>query len=342
MKKAYKFLLAAAAVLALQQTQAWSQCLVRDSSIKIFPYFQKKDTVIYSRETVSMSVVGQDTTTTKYFKEVYQVVCLQASDKKGYLLEETMLDVADLTEYKDTGDGAQKMRRDLSEALEKCNKGMKVRFRVDALGANLTMENPDKVAAQIKQRMNAAYDEFLAQYPIVGTIMGKDAITGMMNNMLSTPEQVMNNFEEMTQMFELHGKAYDYEVPKTIPMEGPEYTRPGEVVFIALDVPYEGRPKQDFDGYKIIIQGETYQDAVAATLTNMSKTYGREITRDQLKAILGDRMPSGELISLETLQNEYFYDGWPKELFHRNTSISPDDTSVIEIQYIVCEQRNWN
>ena len=49
-------------------------------------------------------------------------------------------------------------------------------------------------------------------------------------------------------------------------------------------------------------------------------------------------MPSGEIVTSETLENEYLCDGWSKELSHIIVSSTNADTTI-EIKHIVCEER---
>lgn len=339
MKRFHEILLIAA-VLFLQAPTASAQCLVRDSLIKIYPYFEKNDTLIYTQEKLEMTIVGQDTTITKNIKDLYQITCRKANDKKGYLLEETHLLTEDLTEPQGNPDENQKLKQALLETMMESLRDIKVEFQIDAMGENLKVVNPDKVVAEIKHRIDEAYSIFTNQYPLMGSLFSKEAFMGMFKNMLETPEQLLNTFDEMVTMFELHGAVYDYEVVKTIPMEGPGYTRPGEMRCIAIDVPYKDSPKQDFDEYKFVIESETYQDAATATATRVSQSLGREVSIEQVKQILGDKMPSGELVVQETLENQYFFDGWPKEFYHCIESTSNVGTTI-EITYIVCQERNW-
>lgn len=326
-----------AAVLFLFAVSASAQCMVTDSLIKIYPYFEKDDAMIYSREHLTMKIVGNDTTITLHRKDDFELVCKKANDKKGYLLEETLLNVTNLSS--EDVDGNKEMKQALNDALLQSTIGMKVRFSIDPYGRNLQVEEPDKVAAEIQQMVSDAWDSFVSKYPIMGTLLSKETMTGMYKNMLATPELVLNNFEEIVQLFNMHGNVYEYEVLQSAPMDSQEYIRPGIVRYIALDVPDEGQPKQNYDDYKFILEGESYQDAVTATLAKLSQTYGREIKRDQLEVLLGDKMPSGEIVVGEYMENEYFSDGWPKELYYR-LSNTTDAETVVDIKYLVWEERH--
>lgn len=338
MKRLHEVLLIVA-VLLLHGPAALSQCMVTDSLIKIYPYFAKDDVMKYSRHDMTMTIVGKDTTVTRHIKEVFQVECKKASDKKGYVLEKTVLEVEDLNEYQDSNDGNQAITRAVSEALTQATVGMKVRFHIDPFGQNLAVEDPDKVIADLEKMMNAVWDELTAKYPLIGSMVPKEAVTGVYKNLMANPEMLLNEFKEMVQMFQMHGQVYDYEVLKTLPLESPSYTRPGEVKYIALDVPEEGQAKQDYDDYKLVLQGETYQDAAAATQAKLAETYGQQFTIEQLKQVLGDKMPSGEIVIQEFMTNEYFYDGWPKEFNYCTTSISSAGTEAT-VNYLVWEERD--
>ena len=326
-----------AAALFLSGITASAQCMVSDKVIRIIPFFGKGDSMIYSREHLSMTIVGTDTTITRHLKEEFQLVCKKASDKKGYVLEETALKITDLSQNAD--DKNKEMEQVITEALNLSLEGMKVEFSIDPYGTNLKVENPDKVAAEFQKRVSDSWDIFASKYPLLGTVMSKDVFAGIFKNLTGTPELLLNNFEEMVQLFELHGNEYEYEVAKTVPLDSPEYTRPGKVEFIALDVPNEGQPKQNYDDYKFVMFSESYQDAVTATLAKLSEKYGQEIKRDQLQAILGDKMPSGEIVVQEHMENEYFNDGWPKELTYFIKSSSNLETSI-EVSYITWEERD--
>lgn len=303
------------AVLCMLGSTLSAQVLVADSTIAILPYFSKNDTMVYQRVHKVAQVQGADTTVTEFTVEQFMIVCTKASDKKGYRLEQTALSAEDLLESEKSD-----MSDKITQAMTDCMVGLKTAFTIDPNGENLAFENPQKTSKELIRRMQSACDSIEAAVPLLGPYI-KEVVPGLFKTLVDNPTALMNNYQEMNQLFELHGVAYDYEKPLVSETEpDPINIRPGTIQILALDRPEEGQPKQDWDDYMIVIDGTTYQDAAAAAVENTRISTGKEVTVEQLAMILGDEMPSGEIECNEYFENEYFGDGWPKELFYQKSS----------------------
>ena len=300
-----------------------AQVMLNDSTIAVFPYFNKNDTMVYQKVHKVEQIHAADTTITEFIVEKFMIVCTKANDKKGYRLEQTALSGENLLES-----SKSEMSDKMTEAMINSMVGMKTAFTIDGKGENLAFENAQKTSKEIVRRMQSACDSIEATIPLLGAYI-KEVIPGLMKSLLDNPTALMNNYDEMNQMFELHGGAYDYEKPKVVEIEATSVsTRPGNVQILALDRPDEGEPRQDWDNYMIVIDGTTYQDAVAAAIENVKQSTGKEVTAEQLALILGDEMPSGEIECDEYYENEYFGDGWPKELFYQKNTTQGEITKI--------------
>lgn len=300
-----------------------AQVILNDSTIAVLPYFNKNDTMVYQKVHKVAQVHAADTTVSKFTVEQFKIVCTKASDKKGYRLEQTALSGENLLDS-NKSDYSEKM----AEAMVNCMIGMKTVFTIDGNGENLEFENAQKTSKELVRRMQSACDSIEATIPLLGAYI-KEVIPGLMKSLLDNPTALMGNYDEMNQLFEFHGSVYDYENPRVVETEAtPVSTRPGKVQVLALDRPDEGEPRQDGDDYLIVIDGTTYQDAVAAAIENVKQNTGKEVTAEQLALLLGDEMPSGEIECNEYYEYEYFGDGWPKELFYQKTSIQGETTQL--------------
>lgn len=300
-----------------------AQVMLNDSTIAVFPYFNKNDTMVYQKVHKVAQVHAADTTVTEFTVEKFMIVCTKANDKKGYRLEQTALSGENLLES-----SKSEMSDKMAEAMVNCMIGMKTVFTIDGNGENLAFENAQKTSKELVRRMQSACDSIEATVPLLGAYV-KEVIPGLMKSSLDNPTALMGNYDEMNQMFELHGAAYDYEKPKVVEIEATSVnTRPGNVQILALDRPDEGEARQDWDDYLIVIDGTTYQDAVAAAIENVKQNTGKEVTAEQLALLLGDEMPSGEIECNEYYENEYFGDGWPKELFYQKNSTQGENTKI--------------
>lgn len=307
-----------------------AQVLIGDSTIAVLPYFSKNDTLVYQKVEKVAVVHESDTTVTEFTVERFMIVCTKANDKKGYRLEQTLLSGENLIASEKS-----EMREKLTEALTNSMIGMKTAFTIDGNGQNLAFENPQKTSKELLRRMKIACDSIETTIPIIGPFI-KEVMPGMFKSIIDNPTALMKNYDEMSQLFEFHGSAYDYEKPKVVETEVDAISiRPGSVEVLALDCPEEGEAKQDWDDYMIVIDGTTYQDAVAAAIENVKQNTGKDVTAEQYAQIFGDDMPSGEIECNEYYENKYFGDGWPKDLFYQKTS-TQGNTTKLELKQI-----NW-
>lgn len=315
-----------------------AQVLVDSATIAITPYFEKNDTMIYTRDNRKITVNGNDSTTTYHVYERYMVVCKKASDKNGYLLEETPLEVKVL--HKDPrGEMADK----LTELMAKSFIGMKVQFTLSPTGDQLALANYEKVQKDAINRLGNAWDSVTVAYPLFKTFFPREAMTSVLQGTMSTPELMMENFKEMSQLFEFHGYFYekDKDVTNVLKKEDdPTYTRDGSVTVNITAVPEEGQPVADWDDYSFRLASTEYKDALKATLQKAAED-NIEVTEEQLKALLKDKAPKGEVEHHEGYGNEYFGDGWPKySLYITYDKMLEDGKEQLEIHELEWESKS--
>lgn len=329
--------------LVLGTADSMAQVIVKDSTVGIYPYFSKKDTLVYCRSNAKYTVNGNDTTFTQADSDSFMVVCKKANDQKGYTLEETYLGYeSDSTIFKGSELLAKgKVESELAKCLGQFLVGWKVEFNLNAEGNKWEIANPDKVKKELTEFYSKAMDKFAEKNPLMAKFLPKNYMTELMNSLCSSPEMLLTNFEEMTQLFELHGSGYDLNKEKdTTDNDDPAYTRPSELKLIAVAEPEEGKEVADWDDYSLTIANVEYYDSEKLGLRNLQQL-DANITLEQAKQLLGEKMPKGEVQNIEFYENHYFGDGWPKEFNHTKQSVQLDSgEETWEVHLIEWESRS--
>jgi len=312
-----------ALVASLEVLPTRAQVIIKDSVINILPYFDKKDTMEYSIEHLSLTIVGTDTTKTKHSSEGFRVVCTKANEKKGYQIEETILSYENFIDNDD-------LKSKVNDIFSQIMIGSSYKYSIDANGEGLKIIDPEKAKKDMITRCNSAMDSLTKVNPLITTLLSKETIASLVEISFKIMLET-SNYGQISQMFEFHGNSYPYEVRQTVDMDDDAiFSRPGITEFIAVDYPDEedGKKGEMTNDYGLIISGVTYQDAVKAAIQNMQATTGNVISEEQLKQVLGNKMPSGEIECSEYYENSYFCDGWPKELVYKK-SVGISKQSVI-------------
>lgn len=305
------------AVICSLTSNSSAQVILKDSTISVVPYFSKNDTLVYQFTNIHVTINGSDTIVTENTAAKFRMVCTKASDKKGFTLEYTLLDVQNNQENEEL-----ELKDKISNQLAKAYVGMKTNFTVDANGENLAFENPSKTAKELIARTQQAADSLTTLFPVLGKVVSSPVVE-FMKELCANPESMMRNFEEVGQLFEWHGDAFDIDKVKETELQADDtYIRPGKLQFVASPDVEEGKEVEDWCDYVFCLISTTYQDAAKAALVNVRDILGVEATVESIREVLGDKMPSGELECEESYQNEYFGDGWPKHLIHRLVSKS--------------------
>lgn len=330
-------------LLVLGTAESFAQVLVKDSTVAIYPYFTKNDTLVYYRDNVEYTVNGKDTTYTSADTDQYMVICNKANDKKGYTLEVTFLGCETDSTVLPKGDEdmKSKMSQEIEELMNKAAVGMKVEFSLNAEGDKLEIVNSDKVIKDLNERISKALDTFKASNPLIGSFLPKDAMMELLKGLANNPETLLESYDEVTQLFEFHGNGYTLnETKESTDSDNPNYTRPSEFKLVAIAEPEEGKEVADWDDYALVISNTEYYDSEKQALENV-KQLAPDATLEQLKELLGDKMPKGEVVNVEVYENHYFGDGWPKELTHVVSSTQLDSgEEKVEIHHIEWDSRS--
>ena len=297
-------------------TESYAQVLLNDSTIGIIPYFSKNDTVIYYYNTFTANYNDKDTVVTENMVEKIMVVCTKESEKKGYTLELTLLDGQNLIDTEDNAE--EQLKVQVADALFKSYIGLKATFTIDPYGKNLTIENPGKVIKDMTERTKAATDSLTQIFPSIAPLIAP-IMSAFMESFKNNPDAlVKEEFDEMAQMFEFHGNYYDYDKRKVIENES------DTAVVVVQACPKEGEQVKDGDDYRILMTSrqrtqlsDDYSDKMADYLRQLSLV-GQNVTNDQIKSLVGDKMPENgaSLTVVEQYKNDYFGDGWPKDLLY--------------------------
>lgn len=315
-----------------------SQVLIDKSAIQIVPYFSKNDTMEYQYTHIVATINGTDTVYNTDTYETFQMICTKANDKKGYRLEQVFLD-AGLEVDSTASDVALKVS--LYEIMKNCFKGMRIPFTIDGLGQNLALENENKVRKEFQNRYATVWDSLNQVNPALTAIVNKEMLSALVNNMMNA-NFLQNNSEEVVKMFEFHGKSYEINKEVSSPIDPGELgSHVGVVKAVAMPAPEEGQEPKDWDDYRIIIDGVSYQDAALAAVYNVKQKTGKDLTVEDLKKLMGDKMPTGEIQVAEEYNNDYFYDGWPKDLWYRKTT-TQNGSSIVEVKHLEWLTRSVN
>ena len=324
---------------------AWSQNLMLNQEepedvIAVVGYFCKNDTMTYARTTSKYKIVEGDTTTTNYFQEEFMIVVTD-STSKGYKMKLIPLNVR----FKEAGDEDEEdnfMMKALSQTLGK----IVCEFTTDELGQVQRIDNWRTIRDEVKKGIKLMCDTLYATKLGMDSIMPRRQLENLLQLRFSTEEGVRESYEELDELFGLHGSTFDIgDLEKDTDDDGyPTHIR-ARIGYTTIE-----DEENDFEGdYAISTQStatmpvEDLMDigfsAVSLMLSDMVND-SLDVVRDQVLDSLKTAMPQGVEIK-ENAYFGYFFNGWPKEHYYEKI-IDLGAGKNVESTSMEWISRHWN
>ena len=325
---------------------AWSQNLMLsqeepEDEIAVVGYFCNNDTMTYARTTSKYKIVEGDTTTTNYFQEVFMFVVTD-STSKGYKMKLIPLDVRFKGADDDEDEGDNFMVKALSQTLGK----IVCEFTTDELGQVQRIDNWRTIRDEVKKGIKLMCDTLYTTDPGMDSIMPRKQLENLLQLRFSTEQGVRESYEELDELFGLHGSTFDVGELETDSDDGgyPTHIR-ARVGYTTIE-----DEENDFEGdYAISTQStatmpvEDLMDigfgAVSLLLSDMVND-SLEVVRDQVLDSLKTAMPQGVEVK-ENAYFGYFINGWPKEYYYEKI-VDIGAGKSVESTSMEWISRNWD
>lgn len=324
---------------------AWSQNLVleqeeADDAIAVVGYFCKNDTMTYTRTTSKFKIIQDDTTMTNYFQEEFMIVVTDSTNK-GYKMKLIPLEMH-FNGADDDEDEDNFIVKALNQALGK----IECEFTTNELGEVLRIDNWRTIRDEVKKGIKLLCDTLYMTEPGMDSIMPRKQLENLLQLRFSSEEGVRESYEELDELFGLHGSTFDTGEQE---MESDVGGYPAHIDLRAGYTFIEDE-ENDFDGdYGIwtlstsTMPVEDLMDigfgALSMLLSDMVND-SLDVVRDQVLDSLKTAMPQGVEIK-ENAYFGYFLNGWPKEYYFKKiidmgVGKSGESTSIEWIS------RHWN
>jgi len=321
----------------------WSQNLILEQeepedAIAIVGYFSKNDTMTYTRTTCKYKIIHEDTTKTNFFQEEFMIVVTD-STSKGYKMKLIPLSI----HFNNADEDEDNF---MIEALNKAIGKIVCEFTTDEIGQVQRIDNWRTIRDEVKKGIKLMCDTLYTTQPGMDSIMPRKQLENLLQLRFSTEEGVRESYEELDELFGLHGSAFDVG-DEEIDSEVNGY--PTHIVVRSGYTPIEDE-ENDFDGdYGIATLStatmpvEDLMDIgfgalslILSDMANDSLTMVREQVLDSLKTV----MPQGVEVK-ENAYFGYFVNGWPKEYYYEKI-IDLGAGKNCESTSIEWISRHWN
>jgi len=234
----------------------------------------------------------------------------------------------------------------MTNAMSQLMQSVVCEFTTDELGLLKSITNWREIRDQLKKGVKVTCDTLYATIPDMDSIMPRKSLENILLLHFSTEEGIRNSYEELENLFGLHGSTFDLG-DKEVDTEEQGYPQ-----HISIEVGYTTieDEENDFDGdYAISTQSITtipVEDLMdlgfgaISMLVSDKANDGLEAVRDQMVDSLKIAKPNGaELIVKEYYG--FFLNGWPKEFYHMEAADLGYDQRI-ETKSIEWIQRHWN
>ena len=287
-------------LLAMLALTAWSQNLVleqeeADDAIAVVGYFCKNDTMTYRQTHNKYKIQGNDTTVSESYVEEFMIVVTD-STSDGYKMKYIQLIQSVVCE-----------------------------FTTDEMGLLKSITNWREIRDQLKKGVKATCDTLYATIPDLDSIMPRKSLENILLLHFSTEEGIRNSYEELENLFGLHGSTFDLG-DKEVDTEEQGYPQ-----HISARIGYTTieDEEDDFDG-----------DYAISTLVSDMANDSLEAVRDQIVDSLKIAKPNGAEVIVKEYYG-YFLNGWPKEYYFEK-AFDLGFGQNIETRYIEWISRNWD
>ena len=328
--------------LACLAMTAWSQSLMLNQEepedvIEVVGYFSKNDTVTYRQTHSKYKIQGNDTTVSESYVEEFMIVVTD-STSDGYKMKYIPLNF--------TLHDADTVTSLMAKATSQLMQSVVCEFTTDEFGLLKSITNWREIRDQLKKGVKATCDTLYATIPDMDSIMPRKSLENILLLHFSTEEGIRNSYEELENLFGLHGSTFDLG-DKEVDTEEQGYPQ-----HISARIGYTTieDEEDDFDGdYAISTQSTTtipVEDvmdlgfgALSMVVSDMASD-SLEAVRDQIVDSLKIAKPNGAEVIVKQY-NGFFMNGWPKD-YYAEEAIDLGFVQKIEARHIEWISRNWD
>ena len=308
-----------------------------DDVIGVVGYFCKNDTMTYRQTHNKYKIQGNDTTVSESYEEEFMIVVTD-STSDGYKMKYIPLSF--------TLHDADTVTSLMTNAMNQLMQSVVCEFTTDEMGQLKSITNWREIRDKLKKGVKVTCDTLYSTIPDLDSIMPRKSLENILLLHFSTEEGIRNSYEELENLFDLHGSAYDLG-DNEIDTETQGY--PQHISRKVGYTPIEDE-ENDFEGdYAISMQSTTtipVEDVmdlgfgVLSMLMSDMANDSIDAVRDQIVDSLKIARPNGaEYIIVEYYG--FFVNGWPKEYHHVETYDLGIDKNI-ESTHIECISRNWD
>ena len=328
--------------LACLAMTAWSQSLMLNQEepedvIEVVGYFSKNDTVTYRQTHSKYKIQGNDTTVSESYVEEFMIVVTD-STSDGYKMKYIPLNF--------TLHDADTVTSLMAKATSQLMQSVVCEFTTDEFGLLKSITNWREIRDQLKKGVKVTCDTLYNTIPDLDSIMPRKSLENLLLMQFSTEEGIRDSYEELENLFGLHGSSFDL-VDKEIDTEEQGY--PQHISARVGYTPIEDE-ENDYDGdYAIFTQSTTtipVEDvmdlgfgALSMIMSDMANE-SLEAVRDQIVDSLKIAKPNGAEVIVKQY-NGFFMNGWPKD-YYAEEAIDLGFVQKIEARHIEWISRNWD
>ena len=321
---------------------AWSQNLMLsqeepEDEIAVVGYFCKNDTMTYRLMHNKYKIQGNDTTVSQSYEEEFMIVVTD-STSNGYKMKCIPLSF--------TIHDADRVTSLIANASSQLMQSAVCEFTTDEFGQLKSITNWREIRDQLKKGVKVTCDTLYTTIPDLDSIMPRKSLENILLLQFSTEEGVRDSYEELDDLFGLHGSMFKIVDKEEDTEENgyPQHTST-RIGYTAIE-----DEENDFDGDYALstlstttIPIEDLMDVGFGVLSLIMSDMANdslESVRDQMVDSLKIAKPNGaELIEKEYYS--FFVNGWPKE-YYSEEKVDLGFVQNIETRYIEWISRNWH
>ena len=328
--------------LACLAMTAWSQSLMLNQEepedvIEVVGYFSKNDTVTYRQTHSKYKIQGNDTTVSESYVEEFMIVVTD-STSDGYKMKYIPLNF--------TLHDADTVTSLMAKATSQLMQSVVCEFTTDEFGLLKSITNWREIRDQLKMGVKVTCDTLYSTIPDLDSIMPRKSLENLLLLQYSTEEGIRDSYEELENLFGLHGSSFDLS-DKEIDTEEQGYPQHISARVGYTPIEDEGN---DYDGdYAIFTQSTTtipvedVMDLGFGTLSMIVSDMANEsleAVRDQIVDSLKIAKPNGAEVIVKQY-NGFFMNGWPKD-YYAEEAIDLGFVQKIEARHFEWISRNWD
>ena len=342
MRKTLLRMVVCALALSSIATAAWSQNLMLsqeepEDEIAVVGFFCKNDTMTYRQTHNKYKIEGNDTTISESYEEEFMIVVTD-STSEGYKMKYIPLSF--------TLNDADTVTSLMTNAMSQLMQSVECEFTTDEMGLLKSITNWREIRDQLKKGVKVTCNTLYTTIPDLDSIMPRKSLENILLLHFSTEEGIRDSYEELEDLFGLHGSAFDLG-DKEVDTEEQGYPQHISVRIGYTTIEDE---EDDFEGdYAISTLSTTtipVEDLMDFGIGALSMIVS-DMANDSLESLRGQIVDSLKIAKpngAEFIVNEYygFYlNGWPKEYYYEK-KIDLGISQNIETRHIHWISRNWD